>query len=83
MRLRPEITCTLIISDGDFYRECKKKFTGNWENAATTWNNLQSDNDLLQLITDRDTPLCPRAAAAIISGRKFALHHLKLPTIPG
>jgi hypothetical protein len=78
-RLRPEITCALIINDEDFYRNHVQEFKGSWENnPGVRWNRLTAEADYEALLSDNDIPLCPPAVASIVSGRRFALRYLKL-----
>jgi len=79
LRLRPEITCALIINDDKFYQDHVGEFKGSWEsNPGVRWSRLTENADYEALLSDTDFPLCPPAVASIVSGRRFALKYLNL-----
>ena len=79
LRLRPEITCALVIKDEGFYRDHVEEFRGSWENnPGVRWSRLTSESDYESLLSDTEFPLCPPAVASIVSGRRFALKQLNL-----
>ena len=78
LRLRPEVTCTLIVDDVDYLKSHMTRFTGSWENVpGVKWSRLESEAEYASILSDGDSPLCPPGAAALVGGRAFALSYLK------
>lgn len=72
-RLRPEITCVLIIEDPLFYKKHRSKFRFNWETERMEPFRLFDDKAYNNLLLDKEKPLCPPGAAALIYGRDYAI----------
>lgn len=76
-RLRPEISCALIIRDPSYYESYKKDFRGNWEQAFNSrWCRLASRTDFSELLMDSEVPMCPPGVGALVAGREYALRRL-------
>ncbi|MCL2173097.1 MAG: hypothetical protein FWB84_05585 [Candidatus Bathyarchaeota archaeon] len=70
LRMRPEITCLLIIDNLE-YPKCS--FEKSWESERIDWYNLFDDVAFSKLIGCQEEPLVPPGLAALIWGRDTAL----------
>lgn len=74
-RMRPEITLVLVIDDSNYSKNIKM----NWESEGQRFQEIDlfDEEAYINLVSDRESPLCPPGAAALIYGRQKALEYLK------
>ncbi|MCL2643737.1 MAG: hypothetical protein FWD52_09610 [Candidatus Bathyarchaeota archaeon] len=73
LRMRPEITCLLLLED-PFYGELE--YTKSWESDEIKWFKLYDDKEFEALIGDKEEPLVPPGLAALIWGRQKAIEYI-------
>ncbi len=84
LRLRPEITCVLLILDPDYFQRNADSLRGSWENTAgVTFCRLRSRREYERLLLDEEVPMCPAGTAALVGGREFALKYLSVESDEG
>jgi hypothetical protein len=71
-RLRPEITCLLLVRDPEYFRGLSRRLKWNFESERFKHYSLDDDKGYHVLLSDAQQRLCPPGAAALIQGRALA-----------